>query len=722
MLCCITLPIHSQTSDDVDLGFRFAPLPSWAQSTVSHLDFSDLKKDDDFSSLVFGLETLHCPSGTNLFQRVYQFRSSSDQFKNFCHAFQAIEQLTVHELYILRGNRKISLRDNLQSSKTNTIEKIADDTLKNELKVCWRLPPLQKGDFFVVSFSNVKPSIRSSSVWSWWHTAPLNSSRFYQYQVIACPGDSLFSYSTHQTVPSQISYGKTGPKAKISAQADPGDYFTTGQVSWLHRYPRYYYSNSNSWAEINQHFRQQFECSLPLSDTIQQVAHRLIPGNSIPSQKAELIFDHVKSEFAMTPTDDYSFRSRLKTLKNRGGDYCSVSLLLADLLRSTGMEVTPVLVQEEGFFRGMEDFPTSTRFNHIVLQVRIDGSVLWMDLLSEHALLPALANYRYGLPLSPSQSGLVKIPYPIPAQILIQDEVISLDQEDIPEMNRTVTLMGKTYQTHKELLLSQKKERESGLFTLTLLDELGHLYQIEYDLDRVRQPHFRPWDSLGDFGQIINYDYSIKEELLIEDSVLTLRDHLTRSIWDFSGPIQMTYENDEGEEIHWVPHKQIPGEDRTGFLKLPDPVTRFLNIYEELDTRNPYSSLPFPFHSTYELTIPFARVDHIENDTFVGHGPNMRYKRWTRQQGDTAHIYQQLVTLDAQLFREQYQELDSFNTLLYSDGLQVPLKLLEWKEAPSIGKLFSGKYGWITWLCTVFVILGLWRLVMRRKLRPRKVS
>ena len=166
--------------------------------------------------------------------------------------------------------------------------------------------------------------------------------------------------------------------------------------------------------------------ALPLYETnptnIPAELHTLVSQwqSSAPSneEKARLALEFVQDDLRYTGIelgpDSYRPANPVESFQKRYADCKGKVVLLGFLLKQMGIESSPALVNSYVLAAVANRLPTPFAFNHVILQVRLDGKVLWLDptysrqggALSERHL-PA---YGRALVIAPGNRDLTEVP------------------------------------------------------------------------------------------------------------------------------------------------------------------------------------------------------------------------------------------------------------------------------------------------------------------------
>lgn len=104
----------------------------------------------------------------------------------------------------------------------------------------------------------------------------------------------------------------------------------------------------------------------------------LLSGISDPMQKAEMIFNHVKSKVKWNDYHGYTVDNGVsKAYKDGVGNSADINLMLVSMLRYAGLDANPILVSTKN--NGIPLLPTRSGFNYVICGVSLDNSMVLLD-------------------------------------------------------------------------------------------------------------------------------------------------------------------------------------------------------------------------------------------------------------------------------------------------------------------------------------------------------
>ncbi|WNG45855.1 DUF3857 domain-containing protein [Archangium minus] len=207
--------------------------------------------------------------------------------------------------------------------------------------------------------------------------------------------------------------------------------FDDALPSWYDPWPSIQLSEYASWRDVARWAVPLYQTPSPLPPALAKEVDRLRSEHATPSARllAALRFvqDHVRYLGLELGPNSHRPHAPEEVLAQRFGDCKDKSLLLVTLLRGLGIEAHPALVNTE-LQRTLDTrLPSPGAFDHVIVQVRLDGEEYWMDPtatlergpLSEQRAQP----YGRALIIDESTEALTSIPAPeAPEPTMEQEE------------------------------------------------------------------------------------------------------------------------------------------------------------------------------------------------------------------------------------------------------------------------------------------------------------
>ncbi len=158
---------------------------------------------------------------------------------------------------------------------------------------------------------------------------------------------------------------------------------------------------SNSWANVTDRLLKADYFGLPLSDEeavwLSDYISKELPnlgGNDL--SRARTIYYYVNSHFSCTNTNDIYINTTLRdVVKKNSGTVGEINLLLAAMLRRSGLHADPVLLstREHGF--NLASYPVLQRLNYVIVRLKTDKKIYYLDAASPELGFGQLTNDCY---------------------------------------------------------------------------------------------------------------------------------------------------------------------------------------------------------------------------------------------------------------------------------------------------------------------------------------
>ncbi|HSI70618.1 MAG TPA: transglutaminase domain-containing protein [Gillisia sp.] len=205
---------------------------------------------------------------------------------------------------------------------------------------------------------------------------------------------------------------------------------------------------SQSWEGVAKSIynNSDFEGELNKSNYYSKDLEQLLAGTTGETQKAEKIFEYVKSKITWNNTLGYTVDNGVsKAYKEGVGNVADINLMLTSMLKKAGLEAYPVLVSTKN--NGIPIFPTRKGFNYVIAGAKVQGDYVLLDATDPMASfneLPARARNWNGRMLTDKENSvLVDL---MPQVQSLQRATINLQiDEDFSLKGKSLNLMDGLY-------------------------------------------------------------------------------------------------------------------------------------------------------------------------------------------------------------------------------------------------------------------------------------
>jgi Domain of Unknown Function with PDB structure (DUF3857) len=182
-------------------------------------------------------------------------------------------------------------------------------------------------------------------------------------------------------------------------------------------YPWVQLSEFQGWPDVNRWALRIFTTTNALSAELARKINEWKPLAE-PADRVVAALSYVQQEIRAPGTGDspdgFELPLPSAVFARRFGDDKAKSVLLTAMLRALRIEAFPVLVHDRLGQELAQLHPSPILFNHVVVQVNLDGQSFWLDptAVYQRGLLMQRwwPSYSSGLTLSPSVAGLTTIP------------------------------------------------------------------------------------------------------------------------------------------------------------------------------------------------------------------------------------------------------------------------------------------------------------------------
>jgi len=187
---------------------------------------------------------------------------------------------------------------------------------------------------------------------------------------------------------------------------------------WFTTYAFVQISQYNNWSDVASWANGLFQISSSEEKQIQEIASQFESDDLEKYAKTVTRFvqDEIRYLGFESGLNSHKPHSPLKVYKQRFGDCKDKSFLLVSLLRARGINANPVLVNTYLKQEINSRLPSSTIFNHCVVQYTIDDVSYYIDPTINNqgggfaATLTFFPDYRHGLVVTPRTDRLTEFP------------------------------------------------------------------------------------------------------------------------------------------------------------------------------------------------------------------------------------------------------------------------------------------------------------------------
>jgi len=186
---------------------------------------------------------------------------------------------------------------------------------------------------------------------------------------------------------------------------------------WYDPFPKVELSEYRLWSEVNQWALELFTNATPLSpDLTSQINEwrRLKDHNAETLAALQFAQEEVRYLGIESGVNAYTPAPASTVFERRYGDCKDKTLMLVTVLRALGIPAFPTLVNTVARQTIAEHQPSSTEFDHAIVQATVDGQIYYLDPTATYERGPLggrfYPDYGYGLVVRPGTTALAPIP------------------------------------------------------------------------------------------------------------------------------------------------------------------------------------------------------------------------------------------------------------------------------------------------------------------------
>jgi hypothetical protein len=426
----------------------FLPVPEWVHETAWSMATNS---PDDIKSAGTRCLLYECqdrPKKTEEFVRVVELMENENGVQNAGSLrveFEAeFQELCLHSVIIHRDGKTINC---LNASKVRVIQpenELEGDVFTGRKTMILFLEDLRVGDVLEYAYSlrGANP-ILDGHYWNHFTIQSGSSVDREVFRVVWDDKTALYRHLHLTDVQPIVQPWKGGTEYVWDFSDRAVVAYEDYQPANWEPYPYVEVSDFADWGQV-------VNWALPLYDTgstnIPPDLAEMISGwqQSAKSneEKARFALEFVQDKLRYTGIelgpDSYRPAAPVETFQKRYGDCKGKVVLLRFLLRQMGIESWPALVNSSVHEAIESRLPSPFAFNHVILQLEIDGKIYWVDptcshqggLLGDRYLPP----YGKALVIRPNNDALEDVPLSRPENAFRRDVISTFDirRYDLP--------------------------------------------------------------------------------------------------------------------------------------------------------------------------------------------------------------------------------------------------------------------------------------------------
>jgi lipoprotein NlpI len=370
---------------------RGAPLPAWA-------DLLPLPPESTARrALTVRMEDTHLRLGVTPVQLVNTARQANDpgalgQLGQVSIFFTpAYQRLLLHKVMILRGTGFIDHTASVQVRFLQREAQLEQGIYSGVITATMLLPDVRVGDTLLLQYSieGANPIFgnRYANVLPWEQAAPAQVRRItiihsdsrplrWRWMGGVTPSPAGLETPTESRTADGMRRLRFEQRDVAAIEVEPMLPRGFAPMHWLQ------FSEFQDWADVSRWADALFASDAPLPEEMTPVMQRLL---SLPTraEQASAALQWVQSEirYYSVSLGESSHRPHApaEVLRNRYGDCKDKSFLLMRMLQSLGMQARPVLASLSAPQRPGRMLPSPLAFDHVVVQLRLDGRDHYLD-------------------------------------------------------------------------------------------------------------------------------------------------------------------------------------------------------------------------------------------------------------------------------------------------------------------------------------------------------
>ncbi len=316
-------------------------------------------------------------------------------YKNGKTHYESIHNINA-TTYNLEGDKVIKT----QLDKTNIYKEAYNENL---VKIKFTLPNIKEGSVFTYSYELRSPYMRKYHGWNFQSAIPKCHSEYHtsipanwEYHTKLVGGKKLYTNDSEVKRNCLImSYGasadctlSTYVMKDIPAFIEE-DYMTS-EDNYLARieYELKTFKGMNgsvehytkTWKDVDKELKGDIGRQLKKSVDVEALLPKNITTETDPLKKATAVFHFVQNNY--TWNEKYGLYKDISVrdiLKNKSGNVSSLNILLHNLLKQNGIQVSPVILSTRHNGFATKIFPVITDFNYLIVQATIKDTTYLLD-------------------------------------------------------------------------------------------------------------------------------------------------------------------------------------------------------------------------------------------------------------------------------------------------------------------------------------------------------
>ena len=522
LICICSILICSASAQSTKPQYQKEP--SWV--SINNFDYSstglDDQAEDGYVSLVFEKQVslqqqaIYTKTASKILSES-GVQNNSEIKINFDPSYH---RLIFHTIKIIRGTESIN---KLQPGKIKVIQQ--EDELNRHLyngslSAVLFLEDVRKGDIIEYSYTiaGFNPVFKGkfSEIFETSFSVPVYN---LYYKLLVPDGRSvqIKNQSTKAACEVKKAGNETSYEWKLNNVAGIQEQDHT--PSWYDPYSMIMVSEYKNWKEVSDWAAQLFQFNTKLSPELQHKIKEIQTTYTTPEQRilAALRFvqDDVRYMGIEMGQNSHRPNNPNKIFAQRFGDCKDKSYLLCTLLRTMGVEASPVMINTTYKKTIMNWLPGPEVFDHVTVRVLLNGRYYWFDptISYQRGNIDAISypNYHCGLVITDSTTALTTIPLQNKGLVNVREEF------SIPDMSGKAQLVVHTEYTGS--FADDMREQFNSSSKSEMKKSFRQYYAHYFDEIEADSLSYKDDEASGKF--VTNEYYSIQKLWELEKGIKT---------------------------------------------------------------------------------------------------------------------------------------------------------------------------------------------------------
>lgn len=160
-----------------------------------------------------------------------------------------------------------------------------------------------------------------------------------------------------------------------------------------------FFDQTNNWRKATEELLQREDFGAPLAednDWLTDLLDKAAGSNSAALEQAKSIYYYISNHFTCTNEYNKHITTTLRdVVKKNSGSVGDINLLLIAMLRKKGWQADPVVLSTREYGYNLASYPVLRKLNYVIVRLKLDGKVWWLDAAQPHLGFGRLAGNCY---------------------------------------------------------------------------------------------------------------------------------------------------------------------------------------------------------------------------------------------------------------------------------------------------------------------------------------